>query len=235
MADLPYGTTRCKWDTVIDLPELWRAYERCVKPNGAILLFGQTPFDKVLGASNLKMLRYEWVWEKPHATGFLNANRMPLKAHENILVFYKKLPTYNPQHTHGHPPVNSYTKRVAVQNNTVLYGRMNTELSGGGSTSRYPRSVVTFSADTQRLNLHPTQKPVALMEYLVKTYTNAGDRVLDNTAGSGTTGEACANLGRAYTLIESDPQIFLTAANRLGLATRPESLKAIDDILKSMQ
>ena len=119
LCDLPYGTTKCKWDTPINLDDLWREYNRIIKDNGAIVLFAQTPFDKVLGCSNLKMLRYEWIWKKTQATGFLNANKMPMKSHENILVFYKKLPTYNPQKTQGHTPVHNYTKYIPTQNNTV--------------------------------------------------------------------------------------------------------------------
>ena len=115
--DLPYGTTHCKWDSIIPLDELWTHYKRIIKDNGAILLFAQTPFGKVLGSSNLQMLKYEWIWEKTQATGHLNAKKMPMKAHENILVFYKKLPTYNPQMTEGHTPIHSYTKYISTQNN----------------------------------------------------------------------------------------------------------------------
>lgn len=169
LCDLPYGTTRCKWDSCIDLESLWKHYNRIIKDNGAIVLFAQTPFDKVLGFSNLKMLRYEWIWEKTQATGHLNAKKMPLKAHENILVFYKKLPTFNPQKTKGHPSINTYTKYIATQNNTELYGNLPKEISGGGSTERYPRSVQIFSSDKQRKHLHPTQKPVAeLMKHIKK-------------------------------------------------------------------
>ena len=162
LCDLPYGTTACKWDTVIPFEPLWEQYNRIIKDNGAILLFAQTPFDKVLGSSNLQMLKYEWIWEKTQATGHLNAKKMPMKAHENILVFYKKLPTYNPQMTEGHTPIHSYTKYISTQNNTEIYGRMNREISGGGETTRYPRSVLTFASDKQTCYLHPTQKPLAL-------------------------------------------------------------------------
>ena len=141
LCDLPYNTTQAKWDVEIDLDLLWKHYERLIKPNGAILLFAQTPFDKILGCSNLKLLKYEWIWEKTQATGFLNAKKMPLKAHENILVFYKKAPTYNPQKTQGHSPMHSYTKKPEVQNRTELYGKMDRTISGGGDTDRYPRSV----------------------------------------------------------------------------------------------
>lgn len=215
LCDLPYGTTQCKWDTIIPLESLWEQYSRIIKDNGAILLFAQTPFDKVLGASNLKMLRYEWIWEKTQASGHYNAKKMPMKAHENILVFYKNLPTYNPQKTEGHKPINSYTKYIETQNNTEIYGKANKEISGGGETDRYPRSVLTFPSDKQTSHLHPTQKPLALCEYLIKTYTNIGDVVLDNCAGSGTTGKACMNTGRNFTLIENDSEYYNVIKNRI--------------------
>lgn len=224
LCDLPYGTTRCRWDSVIDLPKLWSQYLRIVKDNGAIVLTAQTPFDKVLGASNLEMLRYEWIWEKTQATGHLNAKKMPLKAHENILVFYKELPAYNPQKTKGHLPVNSYTKYVKTQNNTELYGKMNREVRGGGATDRYPRSVLLYSSDKQKSHLHPTQKPLALMEYLINTYTKEGDVVLDNCAGSGTTGLAAKNLNRNYIMIEIDPLIYQKCTERLNEVFDPELL-----------
>jgi len=213
--DLPYGTTKCKWDSVIDLPKLWKEYERVIKDNGAIVLFAQTPFDKVLGASNLKMMKYEWIWEKTQATGHLNAKKMPMKAHENILVFYKKLPIYNPQKTTGHKPINSYTKYVNTQNNTEIYGEMKREISGGGETDRYPRSVVTYASDKQKSKLHPTQKPLALIEYMIKTYTNEGDLILDNACGSGTTGVGAEKLNRGWVMMEKDPEIYDTACKRL--------------------
>jgi site-specific DNA-methyltransferase (adenine-specific) len=215
-ADIPYGTTNCKWDSIIDLPKMWMQYERIIKDNGAIVLFAQTPFDKVLGASNLKLLKYEWIWEKTQATGHLNAKKMPMKAHENILVFYKNLPTYNPQKTYGHSPINSYTKYIATQNNTEIYGEMKREIKGGGETDRYPRSVQVFASDKQKSYLHPTQKPLALVEYLIKTYTNEGDLVLDNTSGSGTTGLAAKNLNRNYIMIENDYHNYVMSCNRVG-------------------
>ena len=210
--DLPYGTTRCKWDTQIDLTLLWEQYNRVTKDTSAILLFAQTPFDKVLGVSNLEMLRYEIVWEKPAATGHLNAKKMPMKAHENILVFYKKLPTFNPQKTTGHSPVNSYTKH---QGDGECYGQTKIGVSGGGSTERYPRSVQVFSSDKQLLNLHPTQKPLALVEWLVKTYSNEGDLIMDNCMGSGTTGAACLNLNRRFVGMELDETYFNISRTRI--------------------
>lgn len=219
IADLPFGTTQCKWDSVIDLPKLWEQYKRLIKPNGVIVLFAQTPFDKVLGCSNLDWLRYEWIWEKTQATGFLNAKKMPMKAHENILLYYDKLPKYNPQKTTGHKPINSYTKRADVQNKTTLYGKVDKDVSGGGETDRYPRSVLKFSSDKQKTKLdgtiHPTQKPVALMEYLIKTYTDEGDLILDNVAGSGTTGLAAKNLNRNYVMVEKELEFYNIILKRL--------------------
>lgn len=215
LCDLPYGTTKCIWDSPIDLVKLWEQYKRIVKPGGAILLFAQTPFDKVLGASNLPMLRYEWIWEKTQATGHLNAKKMPLKSHENILVFYKRLPVYNPQKTNGHKPINSYTKYIKTQNNTQLYGEMKTEISGGGETDRFPRSVLLYSSDKQREYLHPTQKPLALCEYFILTYSNEGALILDNCAGSGTTGVACFNTKRECILMENDKKEFNTLKSRI--------------------
>ncbi|MGE7753281.1 DNA-methyltransferase [Lysinibacillus fusiformis] len=216
LCDLPYGTTNCKWDTPVNLQELWQHYERIIKDNGAIVLFGQAPFDKVLGASNLRLLRYEWVWEKTAATGHLNAKKMPLKAHENILVFYKKLPVYNPQKTQGHNPVNSYTKYLDVQNKSEIYNNVSKEISGGGNTDRYPRSVLQFASDKQKLNLHPTQKPLALCEYLIKTYSNEGDIILDNCAGSGTTLLAAQNWNRNFIGIELEEKYVEISRRRVS-------------------
>ena len=218
--DLPYNTTCCHWDSSIDLKLLWEAYERIIKPNGAIVLFAQTPFDKILGCSNLKWLKYEWIWEKTQATGFFNAKKMPMKAHENILVFYDKCPTFNPQKTTGHLPMHSYTKKASVQNKTEVYGKVNVDVSGGGETDRYPRSVLLFSSDKQKTKLdgtiHPTQKPLALCEYLIRTYTNEGDLVLDNCAGSGTTLVAAQNLNRQFIGIEIEQTYIDIINKRLG-------------------
>jgi len=219
--DLPFGTTNCAWDTVINLEKLWEQYKRVTKPNAAILLFAQTPFDKVLGSSNLKWLRYEWIWEKTTSTGHLNAKKMPMKAHENILVFYDKLPTYNPQMTTGHKPVNSYTKH---QSDGEIYGKTKQGISGGGSTLRYPRSVQVFPTDKQKSSLHPTQKPVALLEYLILTYTNSGDIVLDSTCGSGSAGVAAANTNRNFIGIEQDDKYFNIAKDRIESAYRRNEL-----------
>ena len=216
LCDLPYGTTSCKWDSVLNLEAVWENYWRVLKPNGVAVLTAQTPFDKVLGFSQLQYLRYEWIWEKGNATGHLNANRMPLKAHENVLVFYKGLPTYNPQKTQGHDR-KSATKRKDI---TQIYGRQEFSEVNYDSTERFPRSVQYFSSDKQKSKLHPTQKPVALMEYLIRTYTNEGETVLDNCMGSGTTGVACANINRKFLGVEQDKDYFDIAKNRIEAAMK---------------
>lgn len=210
LADLPYGTTMCKWDSIIPFEPMWAEIERITTDNAAILLFAAAPFDKVLACSNLKLFRHEWIWEKPAATGFFNAKKMPLKAHENVLVFYKSLPTYNPQKTTGHTRKISKAKVVQSEH----YGKQ-VGVKHYDSTERYPRSVITFSSDKQFNNLHPTQKPVALCEYLISTYTNKGDMVLDFCMGSGTSGVAAKNLQRDFIGIEQDGTYFEIAEDRI--------------------
>ena len=210
-SDMPYGTTQCKWDSIINLELLWPEIWRVAKPNAAVVLFAQIPFSIKLGYSQLEYLRHEWVWEKPAATGFFNAKKMPLKAHENILVFYKELPTYNPVKTTGHARKTAGRKEIGSE----VYGK-GVKKTVYDSTERYPRSVVKFSSDRQKQNLHPTQKPVALLEYLVTTYTNAGETVLDFCMGSGTAGVATAKLGRNFIGIEKDESYFNVASQRLN-------------------
>lgn len=205
LCDLPYGTTRNKWDSVIDLSALWPEYKRICR--GAIVLTAQAPFDKVLGASNICMLRYEWIWRKEAGTGFLNAKKAPLKDHENILVFYSKPPIYNPQMRLGFKPYKC-TKGGETSNYNAS-GIVTTE-SGG---ERYPLTVLEFPRDKSKV--HPTQKPVALMEYLIRTYTNEGMTVLDNCMGSGTTGVACVNTSRKFIGIEMDEKYFQIAKDRI--------------------
>jgi site-specific DNA-methyltransferase (adenine-specific) len=209
LCDLPYGTTRNKWDAVIPFEPLWEQYKRIIKDNGCIALFAQCPFDKVLGCSNLKMLRYEWIWNKKRPTGFLNSKKMPMKQHENILIFYHKLPTYNPQLTKGKPYI---TKNKAKSSN---YNRFNTEYETRNDGWRYPIDIQDCPPQTGN---HPTQKPVALLEYLVKTYTNEGDTVLDNCMGSGSTGVACVNTNRNFIGMELDRQYFEIAVQRIAEA-----------------
>jgi len=211
LCDLPYGTTKCRWDSVIPLDVLWIQYKRIIKDNGAICLFAQLPFDKVLGCSNLEMLRYEWLWEKEQGTGNLNANKMPLKKTENILVFYKKLPTYNPQKTVGKP-----YKIEREYNDNEIFGKTGTK--DGYITEndgfRYPTNILKFNRELKN-RLHPTQKPVALLEYLIRTYTNENEIVLDNCFGSASTGVGCINLNRKFIGYELDEKYFEIGKNRL--------------------
>lgn len=210
LSDLPYGTTKCKWDTCLDLSSMWKCFDRICKPNAAVLLFAQTPFDKVLGVSNIEKLRYEWVWEKTHPTGHLNAKKMPMKAHENILVFYKYLPVYNPIKTSGH--VRKYS--LKRNDKCEIYGDQKLNVNYD-STERYPRDVLKYPSDKQRSSIHPTQKPVLLLEYLIRTYSNAGMTVLDACMGSGSTGVACMNTDREFVGIEKDSTYFGLASERI--------------------
>jgi len=212
LIDPPYGNTQCSWDTPFNLIEMWEKINLVTNPNTPVLIFAQTPFDKILGFSNIKELKYEWIWEKIKATGHLNAKKMPMKAHENILVFYKKLPKYFPQKIRNMPPVNNYTKHTQ---DGPCYGKTRLGISGGGSTERYPRSVLKFSSDTQKSKIHPTQKPIALLEYLIKTYTNENDTVLDFCMGSGSTGVACKNLNRKFIGVESNRIYYNRALDRI--------------------
>ena len=211
LTDPPYGTTECKWDSIIDMSEMWLQLERIIKPNGAIVMTASQPFTSLLVCSNIKLFKYDLVWDKPSGTGFFNAKKMPLRNHESILVFYRKLPTYNPQMTHGHKRKTAVKKMV----DSECYGKA-FKKTNYDSTSRYPRSIQTFSSDKQKSNLHPTQKPVALMEWLIKTYTNENEIVLDFTMGSGSTGVACVNTNRKFIGIELDENYFNIAKKRIG-------------------
>lgn len=210
-ADVPYGTTACKWDSVLDLDRMWLELYRVAKPNAAIVIFSAQPFTSVLVASNFKDWKTEWIWEKPHATGFLNAKKQPMRAHENIQVFYRKQPTYNPQMTHGHARKTSSRGSP----DTDVYGEAN-QFVTYDSTSRYPRDVQKFSSDKQKQSLHSTQKPVALLRYLIETYSNPGETVLDFTMGSGTAGVACQETSRKFIGIERDSAIYQVACERTG-------------------
>lgn len=229
--DLPYSTTQNSWDCLIPFEPLWEQYKRIIKDNGCISLWAQAPFSHALACSNISQYRYEWIIEKTKATGHLNSKKMPMKAHENILmfskcdidierfenpetlqIFYKRLPVYNPQMTHGHTPVHNYTKHTT---DGSCYGKTKTGISGGGSTQRYPRDILEFSWDTQTSNLHPTQKPLLACEYFIKTYTNENEIVLDNCMGSGSTGVACLNTGRKFIGIEKDDKYFDIANERI--------------------
>ena len=221
LCDLPYGVTRNKWDEIIPLEPLWQQYERVIKDNGIIVLFSQQPFTTKLISSNLKMFRYELIWEKSKVTGFLNAKKMPLRTHENILVFYKKQPTYNPQKWRIDERFMERRKKMTVDNHDYRnrnYGQ-HIKFTYKEDGTRYPTSILSFpSANTEKTN-HPTQKPTALLEYLIKTYTNEGEIVLDNCMGSGSTGVACANTNRDFIGIELDEGYFNTAKERIEKAS----------------
>ena len=208
LVDLPYGTTACKWDSIIPLELLWKEYNRVCKENGAMVFTSAQPFTTTLAQSNLKNLRYSLVWEKPNGTNPFQASIMPLKKHEDILVFYRKLPTYNPQMTTGKPYKWNST-RSGGEAGSITQSK-ETPIDNKGT--RYPSSVLHFK---QERGLHPTQKPVPLMEWLIRTYTNEGDVVLDNTMGSGTTGVACKNTNRKFIGMEQDTDYYNTSKKRL--------------------
>jgi DNA modification methylase len=211
--DLPYGTTQNSWDVVIPFEKLWPQYERIIKNNGVIALMAQAPFDKVLACSNLKLFKYEWIWHKNKATGHLNAKRAPMKAHENILIFYKNAPTYNPQMTSGHKPMNAVKPRLLSEKEKEKrnYNPLDKRTGNpGGSTVRYPRDVVEFPVmnNDNKNKFHPTQKPVELIEYFIKTYSNEGELILDNCSGSGSTLVAALNCGRNFIGIEKEQEYY---------------------------
>jgi len=216
MCDLPYGTTACKWDAVIPFEPLWAHYKRVIKSNGAIVLFGSQPFTSALVMSNPKMFKYSWVWQKNTITGFMQAKTRPLKSVEDVLVFgnFKVAAqyfegTYNPQSE-------MVSKGVIVYSNSRKIDHItgNRKAGAAESNSGYPKDVIAF--DSAKSTVHPTQKPVALLEYLIRTYTNEGDTVLDNCMGSGTTGVACLNTGRNFIGIEKDQKYFGIALNRIA-------------------
>lgn len=205
LCDLPYGTTACKWDTIIPFEPLWEQYKRIIKDNGAIVLTASQPFTSALVMSNPKMFSCGWIWEKEQGVNFIMSKKQPMKVHEDILIFSKKQPNYNPIMTIGKPYISGKGTSGDVTGNVI---KIQTENRG----TRFPKSVIKINRQT---GLHPTQKPVALFEYLIKTYTNEGDTVLDNCAGSGTTGVACKNLNRNYILIEKEPEYVEIIKKRL--------------------
>ena len=215
MVDLPYGTTACKWDSIIPLDFLWEQYNRICKKNAAMLFTSAQPFTTTLASSNINNFRYEWIWEKPQGTNPMNAKVMPLKSHENILVFYRSKPTYNPQMWYSTPysGFSSDTSKIGE-----VYGNQQSKHRDNPEGSRYPKTVLKFK---QEKGLHPTQKPVGLMEYLIKTYTNEGDTVLDNTMGSGTTGVACVNCNRSFVGIEMDKKYYQISKERVNVGRLP--------------
>lgn len=211
LCDLPYGTTQCKWDSVLPLDKLWKEYNRVIKPNGAIVLFGCQPFTSLLITSNIKNYKYSWCWEKSKATNYLNAKKQPLRAFEDICVFYKKQCKYNPQMREGEP----YFKGTAYRP-TDVYGEQKVTTVENKTGERYPRTVIYFkTAESEGKVYHPTQKPIALLEYLIKTYTDEGETVLDNTAGVLSTAVACKNTNRNYIVIEKDKEYFDIGLERI--------------------
>ena len=215
LCDLPYGTTACKWDTVIPFAPLWAQYKRIAKPNAAIVLFGSEPFSSHLRMSNLKMFKYDWVWHKSKSGSAFTAKFRPVNKHEMVSVFTAKVPTYNPQKTVGTPYSRVHdTTECDVNNHGMGFNRRKVDTHNTGF--RYPTTVQFFQQKWRRQDqLHPTQKPVALMEYLIRTYTNEGETVLDNCMGSGTTGVACANTGRNFIGIEQDAKYFEISSERI--------------------
>ena len=220
ICDLPYGvTSKNKWDTIIPYEPLWKEYKRIIKDNGPIILFGQDKFTAKTMLSNEKMHRYNLIWNKVLTSGFLNAGRMPLREHEDIMIFYKKLPTYNPQFTEGKPLHGMGEKFKKVKNNNNNYNDFNScnnpSANREGDTKKYPKSILTFPRPASSKMLHPTEKPVELLEYLIKTYSNENDVILDNCMGSGSTGVAALNTNRRFIGIELDEKYFNVAKNRL--------------------
>lgn len=216
LCDLPYGTTACKWDSVIPFETLWGQYERIIKASGAIVLFGMQPFTSALVMSNPKLYKYDWVWRKEKGLGFLNAKKMPLRDTETVSVFYKTQPTYNPQMAQG-KPYRTTNKPDKQKGTNRDYAPVETVNSG----ERYPLTTLEFARP--RKTVHPTQKPVALLEYLIRTYTNEGETVLDNCMGSGSTGVACVNTNRNFLGMELDERYFQIAQERINNAQKKEA------------
>ena len=221
LCDPPYGTTQCKWDSIIPFRYIWEQYNRILKKNGVALIFGSEPFSSSLRISNLKKYKYDWYWKKPKGVGFLNAKKQPLRDVETISVFYGNQCTYNPQFSEGSPYSNlkSGKKKVVSQAGETTYGRFfcGAEYRNSNSGFRYPKQLISFGV-VERGTLHPTQKPVPLLEYLIKTYTNSGETVLDNCMGSGSTGVACINTDRNFIGMELDEKYFQTAKERIEKA-----------------
>lgn len=222
LCDLPYSLTVLEWDNIIPLEPLWEQYNRIAKENAAMVFTASQPFTTILISSNIKNFRYEWIWEKPQGTNPMSAKFMPLKSHENILVFYRKKPTYNPQMWRSTPysGFKSNTKNIGE-----AYGNLKSQHRDNTNGSRYPKTVLKFK---QEKGYHPTQKPVPLMEYLIKTYSNEGDLVLDNTMGSGTTGVAAIQCDRRFIGIESDSTYYDIAMKRIQ-QTEKEKEMSLDN------
>lgn len=213
LCDLPYGTTACKWDVVIPFTPLWEQYERIIKENGAIVLNCSQPFTSMLISSNLKLFKYTLVWDKVGVSNPMLAKKQFMRTHEDIAVFYKKQPTYNPQMYEG----TQWHRGGKKEHTTDTLGKTKLINNGSDKTNlKYPKSILTFSNANKMNNIHPTQKPLALLEYLIKTYTNEGETVLDNTMRSGSTGEACLKTNRNFIGIEPDDKYYEIAYNRIN-------------------
>jgi site-specific DNA-methyltransferase (adenine-specific) len=223
IADLPYGTTACKWDTIIPFEPLWEQYKRIIKDNGAIVLFGNEPFSSHLRIHAIEMYKYDWKWDKVRGSNFATVKIRPFNSFEDIMVFYKKQPTYNPQMEIGTP----YTQKQGYVGDAKQTGLHKKDVITVNKGERYPLSILRFSKET---GLHPTQKPVPLLEYLIKTYTNEGDVVLDNTMGSGTTGVACVNTNRGFIGMELDDKYFEIAKERIEKAIAEKERMLFKDI-----
>ena len=215
LCDLPYGTTQCSWDSVIPFDLLWAQYERIIKDNGAIVLTAAQPFTSHLIISNQNLFKYEWIWQKTHPKGHLNAHKQPMRAHENVLVFYKNHPLYFPQKTYGHKRKVAKSIYNKGGDGSSTYGQENRNTIYD-SENRFPLSIQVFSNGDQINKIHPTQKPVSLMEYMIRTYSNENDLILDNCMGSGTTGVACKNLNRRFIGMEQDEGYFKAAMKRIN-------------------
>lgn len=209
LCDLPYGTTKCKWDVIIPFDRLWKQYNRIIKDNGCIALFGTEPFSSTLRISNIKNYRYDIIWEKSRISNFMFVNKQIGKCHENISIFYKKQPTYNPQMVVGKP-----YKRKACDRKESIMNRTTHKTEINNKGTRYPRSIIKIPFDNHGL-LHPTQKPTELLNFLIKTYTNEGDLILDNCIGSGTTAVAAQNINRNFIGIEKEQKYYEIALDRL--------------------
>lgn len=218
LTDPPYGTTACKWDSVIPFEPMWEQLKRIIKPKGAIVLFGSEPFSSMLRCSNLKMFKYDWVWVKDKPSNFVMANKQPMKYSEYIHVFYKQQPTYNKQMIpRTGSGANRYKYEVDHTNRTLQSGESYRGLHNSSYDKDYknPSNVLTYSTGRRQDSVHPTQKPVTLLEYLIKTYTQEGETVLDFTFGSGSTGVACVNTNRSFVGIELDEKYFNIAEKRI--------------------
>lgn len=226
LVDLPYGTTACKWDSLLPLDVLWREYLRLCKENAAMCFTSSQPFTTVLNNSMLSLYRYEWIWRKDRATLFQHANKMPMKKHEVVSVFYRKLPTYNPQFSEGKPYTDKRTTRKRMEG-LLVGGAQKIKIPVENEGIRYPTSDLFVPCEVNRKHNHPSQKPVLLMEYLIKTYTDKDDLVLDNTMGSGTTGVACINTGRRFIGIEKEKNYFDIAVTRCREALAAQKDKEV--------